>query len=790
MTLAYLSTAWLTGIALAHWLRPPLALIGLLAILPLAGLLLWMKDPPGRRLAACGLFLLLGSARYTLFLPDLDDPSHIAAYTDRGWVTLRGRVVREPDVRDEYTNLSLAVKRVRIEGQAHQVKGAILVRAPRYPSYEYGDELKVEGMLEKPPVFERFSYRDYLARRGIYGLLRWPRIKLLRRGGGSPLYRALLSFKARAQSTIARILPEPEASLLTGILLGVEAGIPQDVEEAFAATSTTHIIAISGFNIAVLAGMLSIAMRRLAGRRWMVPLTIAGIGAYTILVGADPAVVRAAIMGGLYLLARHFGREGDILTSCLFAALVMTLQNPLVLWDVGFQLSFAATLGLIFYARPFEEAAQDWLSPLLPPGWVDRTLDLLSEALLVTLAAQLTTLPFLLHYFGQLSPVSLLTNGLILPVQPAVMLCGGLATSLGLLWLPLGHILGWVAWLPLTYTIRAVEWTASFPWASVPVRNFGPRWILAWYGALAILTLWFRQSPQSRRAWRGRLQSQVSTGLLLGALLVIAVLIWAAALSLPDGRLHVIFLDVGEGDAIFVQTPHGHQVLIDGGPTPSLLLDGLGRTMPFWDRSLDLMVLTHPDSDHITGLVPTLERYRVGAVIFREMGCEAEVCEHWRRLVEAEGARAYRGEAGLRATFEDGVEMVVLHPGAELIGGTEEGFNNHSIVTHLTYGRASALLSGDIEAEVERRLVAEGTTLRSTVLKAAHHGSCSSTTQGFLDAVDPDIVVISVGAENRFGHPCEEVLKRLDGLPVYRTDEQGTVEVITDGRQVWVETER
>ena len=201
-----------------------------------------------RRIAACGVLLLLGSVRYTLSLADLADPGNVAAYTDQGRVSLRGRVVGEPDVRDTYTNLRLDVDRVQIEGEEHGVKGVILVRAPRYPVYTYGDELEVEGELETPPVFKEFSYRDDLARQGIYGLVRWPKIRPLSRGGGSPAYRTLLAFKARAQASVARILPEPEASLLTGILLGMETGIPKQVKDAFSVTRTAHVIAISGFN--------------------------------------------------------------------------------------------------------------------------------------------------------------------------------------------------------------------------------------------------------------------------------------------------------------------------------------------------------------------------------------------------------------------------------------------------------------------------------------------------------------------------------------------------------------
>ncbi len=276
----------------------------------------------------------------------------------------------------------------------------------------------------------------------------------------------------------------------------------------------------------------------------------------------------------------------------------------------------------------------------------------------------------------------------------------------------------------------------------------------------------------------------------VGAAIILLALAFFAWRTLPDGRLHVVFLDVGQGDAIFIQTSSGKQVLVDGGPSETVLLSQLGRQMPFWDRTLDVVVLTHPDSDHITGLIPMLERYQMGAVIFREIELSTDAYKYWLELLETEDATVYQGEAGLQTTLDEGLEMMVLHPGVELVSGTDADTNNHSVVTRLVYGEVSMLLTGDIEAMVEHQLVMDGVPLRSTVLKAAHHGSCSSTTQEFLEAVDPEVVVISVGADNDFGHPCAGVMERLDGLPVYRTDEQGVVEVIADGVRVWVETER
>jgi competence protein ComEC len=249
MTLILLSTAWLTGIVAAQYLHAPSMLIGLLAVLPLAGLILWRDDPRVRRIAVCCLFLLLGSVRYTLALPDLADPGHIAAHRDQGEVTLWGKVGGEPDVRDTYTNLRLAVNRVQVEEEEHLVKGLILIRVPRCATCVYGDEFEAEGEPETPPVFDDFSYRDYLARQGIHGTVGWPKIRLLSRGGGSPIHRAVLILRSRTQTPIAHVLPQPEASLLTGIPLGVESGILERVKDAFSATGTTHVIAISGFSV-------------------------------------------------------------------------------------------------------------------------------------------------------------------------------------------------------------------------------------------------------------------------------------------------------------------------------------------------------------------------------------------------------------------------------------------------------------------------------------------------------------------------------------------------------------
>jgi competence protein ComEC len=626
-------------------------------------------------------------------------------------------------------------------------------------------------------------------------LVRQGQIVRIGEGEGSALYAGLLGFKHRARETIAASIHEPAASLLTGILLGVEGGIPADLMEDFSATGTTHIIAISGFNITIVSGIFAALSQRAAGRRRATWVAIGGVTVYTLFVGASAAVVRAAIMGVLYLLGKHLGRETFAPASLAAAAILMTVINPFTLWDVGFQLSLAATAGLILYTESLERAAVGLLSRITSEWLARRVVGWLSEALLVTLAAQLTTLPLLLLYFRRLSLVTLLTNLAILPIQPAVMIWGGAATLVGMVWLPLGKVVGWVAWLFLSYTIEMVRLTAQVPYAWVDLAPMRGWMVWAAYALLAGLTWWSRQSPERRSelwqgvrgAW-GRLTALASDRATLSVSAVVLILATVAWRTLPDGRLHVHFLDVGHGEAVLIRTPSGRLVLVDGGPSSSRLLTHLGRHMPFWDHSLDLVVLTHPDEDVLAGLVPVLERYRVGGLIEREVGCRGGLCARWRELVEASGAELWRGEAGLRVVLDQGLLLSVLHPGPELVGGGVS-YNDNSLVLRLDYGEVCVLLAGDISAEVEERLVGQEAWLECDVLKAAHHGDAGSTSETFLEAVDPGVVVISVGA-NYFRQPHRAMLERVEGLPLYRTDEDGTVELVSDGREYWVETGR
>ena len=267
--------------------------------------------------------------------------------------------------------------------------------------------------------------------------------------------------------------------------------------------------------------------------------------------------------------------------------------------------------------------------------------------------------------------------------------------------------------------------------------------------------------------------------LILGA---IVSSINVADIQAQDPRVHVYFLNIGQGDATLITTPNGNQVLIDGGPT-SKVLQELGRVMPFSDSSLDAIITTHTDADHLTGLADVLERYDVEAIIETGMQCATAICARYEKLADAEGAPRTYAYRGYTLTIDEGVTLTILNPPQSVQDQTVKKTNNAGLVIKMTVGTQSVLFTADVEASVEGELVRSGLPLDSDFLKIGHHGSKTSTTQEFLDAVTPDGAFIEVGGRNTYGHPHPTVLERLANMkiPVYRTDSDGLVELILDG---------
>jgi competence protein ComEC len=661
---------------------------------------------------------------------------------------------------------------------------------PAFPAVRAGDTVEVRGRLRPPPDDD--GYGEYLRRTGATGSLDATSVAVL----APPAGLSLQPMRDAAGDALRVALPEPEAGLAAGILIGLRERVDRSLAADFATAGASHVVAISGWNIAIVAGLVGAVMR---GRsRRFVAIVVGGtILAYVLAAGASPSVVRAAVMAGVVLLAHESGRAGRAPAALALAAFAMLATEPAMIGDAGFRLSVAATAGLLAWATPLGR----WIGGLAGgriPGW-------LAEGLGISLAAQAATLPDVLVTFGRLSLVAPAVNLAVVPLVPAAMGAGVLAMAggaLAMLGLPgtLATILGLPGWLLLHVIVAVVRIAAGVPFAAVAIPpEAGPAAALV-TAALVLATPSLVRRFRARRTRRqaGRPSPRVSTtrptrsshrrspipasrGARALAFLA-AVLVALSTLALADtaGRTtRLVVLDVGQGDAILVESRAGGRMLVDGGPDPERLLLELDARVPPWDRRIDLVVLTHPHEDHVAGLVRVLERYRVSRVFEPGMHGPGPGWDAWDAALRHGPPRATLA-AGARLRLDE-VTLTVMWPETGVAAepaSTGRGINDTSIVLLGEANGRRFLLTGDAEDDVDPRLVARGLP-RIDVLKVAHHGSATATSAALLDATRPSVALVSVGAGNDYGHPAPSTLARLRdiGARVYRTDLHGTVVV-------------
>ncbi len=801
-------------VAARQGLPPAPALLAFDGAAILSALVAW-RTGRARQAAAICLGLALGATRYAMTIPVVD-AGHVATYRDAGPVMLRAWVAEEPEFRGTTTQLTLQTLAVDTDGLELPVRGLVVANVSPWPAVEYGDVLLVEGVLQTPPEDGGFSYRQYLAERGVLAWL--PRAQAravgVRPGPLVAVRRMAGRLKVRLRDVIDSILPNPEAGLLNGMLLGLNHTLPDDLETAFRRAGLTHIIVISGYNIGLVLTLFLLG-RHFVRHQLALAAGVLGIAVYALFVGASPPVARAALMGILFGLGTLLGRRSHSLTALAFATLVMTVADPRILWSVSFQLSTAATLGLLVMERRLA-AALTVLVERRGPAW-QRAAGLIRDGLFCSVAASAATLPVIWYHFGEVSLVSLLANVLVLFIQPLVLIGGAMATIAGVIALPLGRVVGWLAWPALRYTLGVVEKLGNLPGASMPVPQLSVAEVWAAYGVLALTVLALEgrtasgpisararpapAAPQTPPAPRPRSGGQAAPGspaagrrwkVGLGALAVLAAAVWGAGIALPDGRAHVTFLDVGQGDAILIRSPGGRTVLVDGGPDPTVLLARLGRALPFWERRIDLVVATHADGDHLAGLLPVLDHYSVGAALEPPAMEPGNLVRQWEEALAARGVPRTTAWRGMRVDVGEDLALEVLHPAGPAGAPPGEDQNPYSLVLRVVAGGQAVLLTADIDTSAERSLVAAGLPLGATALKAAHHGAASATSDALLAAARPAVAVISVGADNTYGHPAPATLERLRnaGTSVWRTDACGAVDLILDPAGLRVHTAR
>ncbi|HET8575866.1 MAG TPA: DNA internalization-related competence protein ComEC/Rec2, partial [Methylomirabilota bacterium] len=675
-------------------------------------------------------------------------------------ITLEGRLAEEPvSWAPDRTRLVVDVEAVQDDGDRRPVTGRVqLTIYGEGPALTEGQRIRVSARLHPPTGFRNpggFDYPAHLRREGIL-------LVGSARGDGLAALTAEdppwpVAVKRWAVATIRARLPEASAALLAGLLLGERSALPRESDEAFRRAGVYHVLAVSGFNVALLATSVFLALPLLGvPRRGTAVAAALILVGFALVVGGQPSVLRATVMGLLLLLGVLLERESEVMNALALAALILLIWRPADLWEPGFQLSFAATAGIVYLAPPLTTGLTErgW------PGW-------LAAAVAVSIGAQAAVTPLMLAHFNQLSLVGIAANLLVVPLA-------GAATTLGMLALLAELVSGALAafvfnalWV-LLLALRAGVWlAAAVPAAMIHLPAPDLFAGSAWYAALGLI-------PHCARPWARR------TAL---ALALVAVLTSALPwLRLGDRSLRVYFLDVGQGDAVLVELPEGPRLLVDGGPGGARRLDVGERVLaPFlWNRAasrLDVVALTHQDSDHAGGLAAVLRHFTVGE--FWESGrpgpgtselAQALAVSRPARRILAAGQRLWIG----------GALLTVLNPPPD---GGPASANDDSLVLRLDWRGISLLLAGDLGPQGEARLLERNGPLRTQALKVAHHGSRFSSSAAFLQAARPALAVISVGARNPFRHPAPDVLARLEaaGARLYRTDRDGAVIFETDG---------
>jgi len=404
-------------------------------------------------------------------------------------ITLIGVVSAEPDVRESNIKLEIDSQELIVGDEKIDILGKALVTTNRYPGYNYGDKLKIKGELKTPQVFEDFNYKDYLAKEGIFSVVYWPKIEKITEEQENPIFGRVLFFKEKLRSSIYQNLSPPQSSILGSMILGDKRRMSETLKEKLNIAGVRHITAISGMHITILSVVL---MQFLLGiglwRGQAFYLTIILLVLFIVMVGLPSSAVRAGIMVGFFLLAQKIGRKSSASRAVVFAATAILVVNSLLLrFDVGFQLSFLAVMGII-YLRPI---FQNWLKRIPEKEFIN-----LRSIISMTFSAQIFTLPILVYNFGSISLVAPLTNVLILPLLPFIIGLGFLFGLIGIVFPILGKILSWPCWLLLTYITKIIDWFSELSFSSIILENVHWAWLAVFYFILGFIVWRLREKQK------------------------------------------------------------------------------------------------------------------------------------------------------------------------------------------------------------------------------------------------------------------------------------------------------
>lgn len=697
----------------------------------------------------------------------------IHRYIDKDNITIVGYICNSPDIRQSKAVYDIDVLYVEEKSAIKKASGKVRVSIlldKKSKIYNFGDVIKIKGRLKKPKGkrnFGGFNYRAYLFQKGITATMFSKKAKKLGVYPVNPVVKLAFSARTKTIQFFKMNLPKNISAILSGLVLGIKGEIPRDTLEGFKDTGIMHLLAVSGLHVGIIYKMLQELFYYLGLPRKL-SLLFQGfiIIFYCCMSGLTPSVVRATIMIIIMILSNLTGRQYDSINSLCIAALIILVNNPLSLFSISFQLSFCAALGIILFYDFFRNPLS-----ILPR--------FLSDSIAAGISAQILVLPFSAYYFNKISILGLISTPIVAPAASVALVLGFVASILSFCFLPLGKVLVEISGLIIMVIEKIVVFLSKCPFAYIIIPQVNPFLLFIYFVFLALSAKLILEKKDIKK---------------LGYILLCVMIFVTIIFIIPKGNtVEVTFIDVGQGDSIFIRTDNNKTVLIDGGGISSYCSGtfdvGLDTVKPFLYakgvRNIDIMVFTHFDVDHVQGLLSLMKEMNVNMILYG-MPDDSKFYKEMVQITKNKQIKVIN--VGRGDKFQIGnVLFEVLHPSKEKSSYTS---NDSSVVLKMTYGDITFLFTGDLEHAGEKEILNSYNNIHSDVLKLGHHGSRTSTSEEFLDMVEPKFAVVSAGKDNKFGHPAPEVLHLLKnkGIRILRTDIQGGITFKIRNKNVKIQT--
>ena len=663
---------------------------------------------------------------------------------------------------------------------------------------EYGDKIFITGEFQEPQGMRNeggFNYKEYLKSLNIYGSVKAKNIKVIEQNKGNIFMNFTYKISDEIKENIEEFMGEKYSGLLLGLLLGDSSKIDENIEENFKITSLTHILAVSGAQVSyIIVAMYSLLKRKIGIQKTRVVI-IASLIFYTALTGFSPSIVRAGIMGIILMISGLVFRKNDIINSIAISLFFMLVYNPFLLENVGLQLSYLGTIGIIGFNKTIILILKN--IQIRNRKWkykINRKLILLiskiKEILAVTMSASLAVVPVMIYHFNLFGTYFLITNLLASIIIGPITLLGTLLVIISFISINIAKILSYI----LKFLIDILLFISSFSklpiskiYIPTPTITFIIIIYLSLIISLFIYKVFHERNPNTTILRVRNLLALVKYKFkqnrddVIKKIIIISIIISLCMIFIPRD-LQINFVDVGQGDSTFIITPKNKTILIDGGGSNTGSFDvGENTLLPYvLDKGynkIDFMIISHFDSDHVGGLLTILEEIKVEKILIAKQEEQSENYKRFLNIVKEKNIPVIIGKEGDKINIEKDLYLDILFPESEQI--EENVINNNSLVFNIHYNNFSMLFTGDIEEIAEKRIIeiTNKSRLKADIIKIPHHGSKTSSTRELLERVLPKIALIGVGKDNLFGHPSSETIDKLDELEIktYRTDINGEI---------------